>query len=335
MPFDSFLGNRRNIERLRDKLRQGRFPQGLLFSGPDGIGKRTCALMVAKALNCTNSQAGDFCDECGNCRKIEAGIHPDVIHIGLEEDASEIKIAQIREATRLLSFRPSEGRNKVFIIDPANLLNPSSSNALLKGLEEPPENSYIILITNRLQALLPTIRSRCQSYIFTPLKLEDLRQWGNAQGEVDELTLRWSRGSIGTLRSLDATALKGQREAILEFIELAILAKEEEFRELLGIAKEIGGTRQDFSASLEMIGVMLTDLLYLKEDFAEHIVNQDVIARLEKLAAGISTRHLIQLIEFLATMESSMKSNVNRAMLTEVLALNSNLGLSKILHDNP
>src|SRR5580765_5153037 len=150
MAFDSFLGNRKNIERLQAKLRQDRFPHGLLFSGPDGIGKRTCALMVAKALNCANASDGDFCDSCSSCHRIDAGTHPDVIRIGLEEDASEIKIAQIREAIRMLEFRPLEGNSKVFIIDPANLLNASSANALLKGLEEPPDNSYFILITNSL-----------------------------------------------------------------------------------------------------------------------------------------------------------------------------------------
>src|SRR5262245_6736284 len=108
MAFDSFIGNRKIIERLAGKLRQDRFPHGLLFSGPDGIGKRTCALMVAKALNCANASGGEFCDSCSQCHKIDAGTHPDVIHIGLEEEASEIKIAQIREATRMLDFRPLE-----------------------------------------------------------------------------------------------------------------------------------------------------------------------------------------------------------------------------------
>src|SRR6185295_3121744 len=88
MGFDSFLGNRRNMERLRNKLQQGRFPHGLLFSGPDGIGKRTCAVMVAKALNCLNATPGDFCGSCSQCLKIESGTHPDILRIGLEEEAS-------------------------------------------------------------------------------------------------------------------------------------------------------------------------------------------------------------------------------------------------------
>lgn len=291
--------------------------------------------MVAKALNCANAPQDEFCDSCGQCRKTDAGTHPDVIRIGLEDEASEIKIAQIREAIRMLDFRPLEGTSKVFIIDPANLLNASSANALLKGLEEPPDNSYFILITNSLHALLPTVRSRCQSYAFTPLSIDELRKFGTSQGSSDELALRWSRGSIGTYQTLDPAALRVQREVILNFIETAILSTQEEFRDLLSVAKEIAGTKQDFGSHLEMIGVVLTDLLYLKEGRTEYVINSDIQGRLQKLAESITTESLIRLSEFLGVMEKSLKTHVNRPMLTEVLALSGNLALSKILDDIP
>ena len=113
MPFDAFIGNRKIIKRLRTKLGEGRFPHGLIFAGPEGIGKRTCALMVAKALNCPHSGPADFCDACPQCHKINAGTHPDVLRIGMEEDASEIKIAQIRQMLRMLDLRPFEGKRQL------------------------------------------------------------------------------------------------------------------------------------------------------------------------------------------------------------------------------
>src|SRR5205085_3061027 len=106
MRFEEFIGNRKIVERLRLKLREGRFPHGLIFTGPEGIGKRTCALMIAKALNCAQAEPGDFCDECGQCRKIDAGTHPDVLTVGLEDEASEIKIAQVRDLLKTLELRP-------------------------------------------------------------------------------------------------------------------------------------------------------------------------------------------------------------------------------------
>src|SRR5262249_44147221 len=152
-------GNRKIIDRLRTKLHEGRFPHALIFSGQEGVGKRTCALMVAKALNCAEAEAGDFCDACSDCRKITSGAHPDVTTVSVEEDATQIKIAQIRQLLGGLDLQPLEGRNKIFIIDPADRLNSEAANALLKGLEEPPQNSFFILVAVNVHDLLLTVRS--------------------------------------------------------------------------------------------------------------------------------------------------------------------------------
>src|SRR5262245_19516050 len=211
MQFESFIGNEKIVSRLRRKLSEDRFPHGLIFSGPEGVGKHTCAFMLAKALNCREAPPGEFCDFCTSCRKIDSGTHPDVITIAVEEDATQIKIAQVRRLLTLLELQPLEGRNKVFIIDPADSLNLESANALLKGLEEPPENSFFILITVNVHELLLTVRSRCQVYNFTPLTLDELRR----QGITDELKIRWSQGSIGRARALDVSRLKADREMML------------------------------------------------------------------------------------------------------------------------
>src|SRR6185369_8286366 len=244
MRFDSFIGNYKVIERLRAKLREGRFPHGLIFSGPEGVGKHTCALIVAKALNCTNASAGDCCDECSSCRKIDAGTHPDIMTISLEEEASQIKIGQIRQVLGLLQLQPLEGRNKVFIIDPADLLNAEAANALLKALEEPPENSFFILITVNVHELLVTVRSRCQVYNFTPLTLDEIRK----HGITDELAVRWSRGSIGRARSIDMAQLKSEREIVLDFLETVVSAKEEQFQDLIAASADIGRAKQEFES---------------------------------------------------------------------------------------
>src|SRR5215472_159597 len=244
MTFDAFIGNRKIIERLRTKLREGRFPHGLIFSGPDGVGKRTCALMIAKALNCLNASPGDFCGECSACRKIESGTHPDVVTVSVEDEATQIKIAQIRQLLGILDLQPLEGRSKVFIIDPADLLNAEAANALLKGLEEPPENSFFVLITVNVHELLLTVRSRCQVYNFTPLTTEEVRQ----HGVTDELTVRWSQGSIGRARSLDMAELKSERAVVLDFMGTVANAKEEHFHDLMGVSAEIGRAKQEFES---------------------------------------------------------------------------------------
>jgi DNA polymerase III delta' subunit len=330
MPFDAFIGNSRVIERLRTKLRQDRFPHGLIFSGPEGIGKHTCALMVAKALNCTEKGPDDFCDICAQCHKINARTHPDVLQIGIDEDASEIKIAQIRQVLHMLDFQPLEGRNKVFIIDPANMMKPAAANALLKGLEEPPDHSVLILTSTNVHELMLTVRSRCQTYHFTPVAIEELRRMGDA----DELIIRWARGSVGLLRTLDADALKLQRDVILSFLETASGAGESEFRGLLAASGDFSRSKHEFGSHLVVLSVLLGDLLYLSENTPESVVNIDIRERLEALTKKMPPERLIGLSEFLRLMENSLKNYVNRQMLTDVLALTANDTVAKILNDN-
>src|SRR2546422_5822404 len=320
MGFDAFIGNANTVSTLRRKLREGRFPNALIFSGPEGIGKHTCALMVAKSLNCLRAQPADFCDECSSCRKINSGSHADVRTISVEDDATQVKIAQIRDVLNMLNLRPLEGRNKVFILDPAEALNAEAANALLKGLEEPPENTFFILITVNVYELLLTVRSRCQIYNFTPLTLEEIRR----HGVTDELVVRWSQGSIGRARNLDVTRLKSERELLVGFLETVVAASEEQFQDLLGVSADLGRSKQDFEGRMTILSVLMADILYLKEGLPEKVVNIDLHDRLLKFAAAVPVDRLIRMSEFLRFTEASLKHYVNRQMLADVLALMTN-----------
>ena len=327
MRFESFIGNQKIIERLRTKLREGRFPHGLIFSGLQGVGKHTCALMLAKALNCQNAAAGDFCDECSSCRKIASGTHPDITTVSVEEDATQIRIGQIRHVLSLLQLQPLEGRNKVFIIDPADLLNTEAANALLKGLEEPPENSFLVLITVNVHELLLTVRSRCQVYNFTPLTLDEIRQ----HGTTDELAVRWSQGSIGRARSLDIERVKSEGELLLDFLETVLNAREEQFQDLLAVSAELGRGKQDFDSRMAILSVLIADVLYLREGLSDKLVNVDLRDRLEEIAKQNSVERLLKMAEFLRFIESSLKTHVNRQMLTDVLAITGNETTASLL----
>lgn len=332
MNFDSFVGNSRIIRRLQTKLREDRFPHGVIFSGPEGVGKHTLALMVAKALNCTGQRTSrdTFCGRCASCHKIDAGTHSDVLTVSVEEEASQIKISQIRQILSVLDFRPLEGTNKVFIIDPANLMNLESANALLKGLEEPPDNSFFVLITVNVHELLLTVRSRCQVYHFSPLALDDIRKHGFA----DELVIRWSKGSIGRAQTIDVAQLKQQRNLLLDFLETAVTADESEFRDMLAASATVARSKQDFAVHLGILSVLLADLVYAAENLPDKIVNFDIQERITRLASRAGVERLIRMGEFLGFIEKCMKNYVNRQMLTDVLALLSNDAASKILNDN-
>ena len=148
------------LDLLVDTARRGELHHAVILHGPDRDLLRTASLRIAQTLNCLNGTTGD---DCAACEHIERRIHPDVHFIEVAGDRKLISVEQIREILAGSSMRPYEGRNKVFIIDPAEGLTASGSNALLKTLEEPTRDTTFLLLTRSPDLLLPTIRSRSQS----------------------------------------------------------------------------------------------------------------------------------------------------------------------------
>ena len=146
-------------ELLLETERRGELHHAILCHGPSAAALREVSVGIAKTLNCLNGTAGD---DCSACQRIERRMHPDVHFIEVTGDRKMISVDQIREIVAAATLRPYEGRNKVFIIDPANALSVGGSNSLLKTLEEPASDTTFILLTRSPDLLLPTIRSRCQ-----------------------------------------------------------------------------------------------------------------------------------------------------------------------------
>src|SRR5438270_13091896 len=144
---------------LADTARRGELHHAVILHGPSPDALRDAAMRIAKALNCLNRTTGD---DCLACQRIQRGIHPDVHAIEVGSERKLISVEQIRDLVSAAMLRPYEGRNKVFIIDPADALSPGGSNSLLKTLEEPVRDTNFILLTRSYDLLLPTIKSRSQ-----------------------------------------------------------------------------------------------------------------------------------------------------------------------------
>ncbi len=171
MRFSDCLGHDKPINIINSYIEKSRFFGGFIFSGPQDIGKKMAAKIIAQVLNCTAGE-NKPCGSCPSCLKTEKLQHPD-LHI-IENGESQIKIEDIRAIQREANFRPYEGAMKVFIIDNAHRLNPDAANSLLKLLEEPPKHSLIILITHKPQAIFKTVLSRCKVIKFAPLARTNL-----------------------------------------------------------------------------------------------------------------------------------------------------------------
>lgn len=146
-------------ERVLETARRGELHHAIILSGPAPEALGALALRIAQTLNCLNGSTGD---DCSACTRIEKRLHPDVHFAEVAGEKKLISIEQIREIVEAAMMRPYEGPNKVFIIDPADALSVSGSNALLKTLEEPPRDTHFILLARSPDLLLPTIKSRCQ-----------------------------------------------------------------------------------------------------------------------------------------------------------------------------
>ncbi len=173
MPHDHSMprekaDDRAAISELEQIIGTRKIPNGLLFTGNPGAGREQAAHMFAKAVNCT-SDSHVPCNLCRSCKKIDARMHPDMVHVTLPDKKKVITISQIREMEALTLARPNEARFRMVLISHADHMNTQAQNALLKALEEPARGTFFVLLARDTAKLLPTIRSRVRHLRFRPI----------------------------------------------------------------------------------------------------------------------------------------------------------------------
>jgi len=329
MSFAKLVGNERNKAILQRLLLRGRVSATLLFTGPDGVGKRQFALTLAKAVNCQRPLIDetqgryDCCDECPVCQRIEAGSYGDVLTI--KPDGQFIKIAQTRHLVEEVYYRPREGKQRFFLIDEADRLRDEAANSLLKTLEEPPPTSTLILLSARPNALLQTIRSRAQRLSFAPLTLAEMEQYLTAnfrRPRPDTLLLaRLTEGRIGQATAFDLSVYRQARNVLINLLDL--LARGDNRYRLLKAAEYLGKKeREEFEQELNLLNRLLRDLFLLAAGGKpDQIVNIDMADKLEPLALKIGVGRLMIWTKKFDELRANLRININRQLATEALLL--------------
>jgi DNA polymerase III subunit delta' len=315
--FDNIIGHERVRALLARSIGGGRLPPALLLMGPDGVGKRTLALAAARALVCEKVR-GEPCEECSACRRAARGLHPDVLLI--EPETATIKIEQVRDMAREVLALPFEGRARAFVIDEAHVMTEQASNALLKSLEEPPASSHVFLVTASPQALLPTIRSRCQTLRLGPLPsalLEShLRDRAGLSADEARLRAALSGGSIGSALAFDSEGYRTTRNELLLLLERAgKVGAVERMEAAQGLAE-----LDDPALALTTLRALLRDALLLRSGAGPGALwNADVEARLAAVARGPLGERAGDLAEAAAETREALRLNANKLLSMDVL----------------
>jgi len=322
MPFKKILGQESAIATLQNALRGGRLAHAYLFLGPGGVGKRLTALTLAKAMNCQSPpEAGESCEQCPSCGKVNSSNHVDVILT--EPDGEVIKIDQVREMQKRLQYRPLEGGRRACIIDSADSLNEAAANALLKTLEEPPEETHLILVTSRPHLLLPTIRSRCQWIKFRPLSRDSIVQILKTISSMDVEKANFfaslAGGSVGQALALsDRVDFQKRSEWLRTFSEIPQKTTEEIFEACERLAREEEGVHD----LLDLWKLWIRDLVVCQIQGAGHgerLINRDLQEQLSKDAQKYSWERLDGLFQLITDVQKSLALNVNRQLALETL----------------
>jgi DNA polymerase-3 subunit delta' len=359
--FKDFLGNSATVTHLREAVRAERFPHSLILAGPRGAGKYTLSLMLAKVVNCLHPTESDglpdFCDACSNCVRIAEAenleervaeavaaretlrdtdkretriliqTHPDVLVVPPDPPQLLIKMGQVRQVIHAAYYRPPNEAKRSFSIFTSSAFMKEAANSLLKVLEEPPEHTSLILLTENPQELLPTIRSRAVIYRLGALPAADLeallaqrRPELNAKDRA--LAARLAQGAVGRALSIDLGVYLASRQDALVLLHNAL--RDPDYTQLFHATESYraGADGQEKTVNLlRALSSLVEDLLLIVAGTPGLIRNLDMAAELERMAQGLTVDWIDGAARALVQVEQGMRRNLLRSLSLDAMAV--------------
>lgn len=350
--WNDIVGHPRVRNVLSRAFDTGRLHHGYLFVGPAGVGKFSLAMALAATLNCEQRPEGHFqpsCGSCSSCKRAASRQHPDLHLIApTGNQIRTIKISVIRELQKVCVSQPYEKGYRVIVIDQAHYMSEEAANALLKTLEEPPERTILILVTDQPQRLLDTILSRCQLLRFGTLEPEQVSRalqkiyaatapfdrptsnplvesfedpyetvtptWESPDDTLFSVAAGYGEGSLGRALDMLQTGMLAQRRELLT--KLLTMDSRSQIA-WLDTANDLSNTVAGLQDKLDLLTVFFRDLMFFKQSGTQRLVNRDLADLMESSAPDYSTDKILDILENLMEARMRLQGSISSQLLAE------------------
>ncbi len=338
--FGELVGQVHVRETLKNAVKAGRISHAYLFCGPRGTGKTSTARILARAINCTQPQAGEPCGTCPNCQLLLSGRSLDLVEL---DAASNRRIDDIRDLREKIRVAPAQLPRKVYIIDEVHQLVSEAFNALLKTLEEPPDFAHLILCTTEPQKVPETIRSRCQRFDFRRVSTDDLARRLQFVAEQEGMTFEQSalytlaRAADGGMRDglsmLEQVSAFSEGKVTLEAVNAVLGTVDTDFllslslalgarnvEEVLQLVRYAVDSGKDIAQLLGELIAHFRDLLVLKSGASYETLHWPASfqQRFEHSIQRFETGELLMILDLLTETEKDLRWSTQHALLLEV-----------------
>lgn len=339
--FENVVGQSHITSTLRNAIKQNQLAHSFLFTGPRGVGKTTCARILAKTINCEQiTSEGEACNQCESCRIFNENKSMNIYEL---DAASNNSVDDIRNLVEQVRFGPQGGSYKVYIIDEVHMLSQSAFNAFLKTLEEPPDYAIFILATTEKHRILPTILSRCQIFDFNRIQISDIRgsleqiasrEKVEAEPEALQIIAQKADGALRDAMSLydrviSFTGSNLTYQAVIDnlnildydyFFKAADYLINKDLPQTLLIFNEV--LNQGFDGHNYLVGLSehLRNLLVCKDEKTLSLleITEQLQGRYQEQARQVSTAFLLSALNILNYYDLHYKGSKNQRLHTEI-----------------
>ena len=327
MPWN-IVGHEWAVELLKRDLAQGRVRHAYLFTGPEGVGKRTLVAEFARALLCEGSEPP--CGQCRHCKLHARASHPDLLMVAPEVSgkhvrAAKVKIEPVRRLIYDLTLKPVEAQRRVACLVNFGAANDEAQNALLKTLEEPPGSAVMLVTAERAEDLLPTIVSRCEGVALRPLPLATVQdalvlRWDTPRERAEQLA-HLSGGRLGwAVRMVqDGSALEARRERMEDLRRLLRGSRVERMAYAERLAQ--AGSVDRMQETLELWLGFWRDVMLASAGATAPLVNVDCETEIRHLAGTVPPALAEQVLKAIRQTGEWLEKNVNARLALEVMLL--------------